>query len=109
MTDVREMVELNDRYIEGDPPIRETTVEQVELVGRPPYRRRMVTVCVVGNDNRVNIEPDGSIIYVGTREGLRGGRFTDPVRRTANGWRIDRGVDLLDPEFWEGADECPAS
>jgi hypothetical protein len=105
---VREMVELNDRYIEGEPPIRSTTVESIRLVGAPPYERALVTVCVVGNDNRVNVEPDGAIVYVGERLGLRAVRFTDPVQLTNAGWRIDRGERLIDPILWNGEDECGA-
>jgi hypothetical protein len=107
VTEIREMVDLNDRYIEGEPPIRKTVVERVQLLGEPPFSKARVTVCAVGNDSRVNVEPDGSIVYVGERGQLRAVRFTDPVRLTDDGWRIDRGVELIDPVVWYGVEQCP--
>ena len=44
---IEELVALGDRVVPNDPDLYSATVENVELVGRPPYRRAIVTVCEV--------------------------------------------------------------
>ena len=63
-----------------------------EFVGRAHTHEHFVTVCDVGNSNRVNAEPDGSIVYVGERRDASRPPLHRSLRLTAAGWRIARDM-----------------
>jgi hypothetical protein len=86
---VRELVALGDVVIPNDPNLYSATVESVRLVGEPPYRRAIVTVCEVDNRRQVTPpenSPTGNEIEVAGTGKLLVTRIKEPVRRTDLGW-----------------------
>jgi hypothetical protein len=106
---VEELVALGDAVVPNDPDLLAVTVENVELVGEPPYRRAIVTACEVDNRKQVTLpenSPTGESIPVAGTGVLQVIRFDEPVRRTNNGWlpyRFEReGIG-----FEQGETTCP--
>jgi hypothetical protein len=86
---IRDLVALGDAVVPNDPDLYSATIESVELVGRPPYRRAIVTVCEVDNRKQVTLpenSPSGEEILVAGSGELQVIRYEEPVRRTQNGW-----------------------
>jgi hypothetical protein len=106
---IEELVALGDRVVPNDPDLLSATVENVDLVGRPPYRRAIVTVCEVTNRRQVTPpenSPTGEEIEVAGTGTLEVIRFEEPVRRTDNGWlRYENPRDGIG--FVQGETTCP--
>jgi hypothetical protein len=86
---VRELVALGDVVIPNDPDLYSATVENVRLLGEPPYRRAIVTVCEVDNRRQVTPpenSPTGNEIEVAGTGALDVARYHEPVRLTEEGW-----------------------
>jgi hypothetical protein len=86
---IEELVALGDRVVPNDRDLLSVTVERVELVGRPPFRRAIVTVCEVTNRRQVTPaenSPTGNEIEVAGTGVLDVARYDEPVRLTDNGW-----------------------
>jgi hypothetical protein len=107
----RELLALGDAVVPNDPDLLSATVESVDLVGQPPYRRAIVTVCEVTNRKQVTLpenSPTGKQVEVAGTGNLEVIRFHEPVRRTTNGWLrfktpregtgFDRGETTCPPE-----------
>ena len=95
------MVERGERVVNGVPDHSSTTVENVELVGEPPYTEAIVTSCAVTNRARVDsqgIIQEGTGILVAIRN--RGN-----VQLTPNGWLPSSLLTGL--EQGEGLTACP--
>jgi hypothetical protein len=106
---IEELVALGDAVVPSDPDLLAVTVEQVELVGEPPYRRAIVTACEVDNRKQVNLSensPTGESIPVAGTGGLQVIRFEEPVRRTVNGWLRHRSP-RKGIGFEQGETTCP--
>jgi hypothetical protein len=85
----RELVALGDAVVPNDPDLLSVKVENVRLVGRPPYRRAVVTACEVTNRRQVTPpenSPTGNEIEVAGSGELVVTRFEEPVQLTENGW-----------------------
>jgi hypothetical protein len=86
---IRELVALGDAVVPNDPNLYSATVEKVQLLGEPPYRRAIVTVCEVDNRKQVTLpesSPTGNEILVAGTGTLEVIRYREPVRRTEHGW-----------------------
>jgi hypothetical protein len=107
----QELVVVGDAVVPNDPDLLSATVEKVDLVGPPPYRRAVVTVCEVTNRKQVTLaenSPSGEQIEVAGSGNLEVIRYHEPVRRTENGWLrfktpregigFDRGETTCPPE-----------
>ncbi len=106
---VKDLVRLGDRVVPNDPDILKITVENVELVGQPPYTDANVTSCKVDNRKRVTPAENSPIsveIPVGDTGKLAAYRTTEPVQLTAIGWLPTSG-NLKAVQF-DGQDSCPA-
>jgi hypothetical protein len=108
---VTDLVDTHRRAAANDPDLRSVTVEGVELVGRKPFRRAVVTVCQVDNgvlvvDAEASPVPGDSIVVGGTGE-LEATRLVLSMRLTADGWR-HASAPSDESVSWEGARECPA-
>jgi hypothetical protein len=104
---VQDLVRLGDRVVPNDPDILKITVENVDLVGQPPYTEANVTSCKVTNRKRVTPaenSPSGIEIPVGDTGKLLAYRITEPVQLTATGWFRTSG-DLTGIPF-EGQESC---
>lgn len=105
---VNELVSLGDGIIPGDPDILKVIVEQVELVGEPPYTMALVTICEVDNRPQATLSKntsDGRIIYVEGTGDLQALRGVQDVRLTPAGWRLYDS--LPDGGFlFPGEDKC---
>jgi hypothetical protein len=106
---IRELVAIGDALVPNDPDLLDVGVEQVRLLGRPPYRRAIITACEVTNRKQVTLpanSPTGHRIEVAGSGRLLVTRFEDPVRRTPSGWLRYR-----DPRkgtrFENGETTCP--
>lgn len=105
-----ELVALGDAVVPNDPDLLSVTVEDVRLVGAPPYRRAIVTVCEVTNRKQVTPaenSPTGNEIEVAGTGTLDVARYHEPVRLTENGWlryRLPRKGVL----FNQGETTCPS-
>jgi hypothetical protein len=106
---VKDLVRLGDRVVPNDPDILKVNVENVELVGEPPYTTASVTSCQVTNRKRVTPAENSPIsveIPVGDSGKLLAYRTTEPVQLTATGWLQTSG-NAKAVQF-EGQDSCPA-
>jgi hypothetical protein len=106
---VEDLVATGDRWVPNKPDLLSATVEQVELVGRPPYRRAIVTACEVTNRKRVTPaenSPSGRPIEVAGTGELLVTRFEQPVRQTVNGWLI-YAQPRQATQFDQGETTCP--
>jgi hypothetical protein len=86
---IRDLVAKGDRVIANDPDILKVTVENVELVGEPPYTEATVTSCTVENRKRVTPaenSPTGTEIEVGDSGLITAYHTVEPVRLTEKGW-----------------------
>jgi hypothetical protein len=106
---VAELVELGDRVVPNDPDLLAVTVEGVTLIGKPPYRRAIVTACEVDNRKQVTSARNSSAghqIEVAGSGTLQVIRYEEPVRLTNHGWLRYR-----DPRegvgFERGETTCP--
>jgi hypothetical protein len=106
---IADLVRLGDRVIPNDPDILKVIVENVELVGEPPYTKANVTACKITNRKRVTPaenSPIGVEIPVGDSGKLFVQRATEPVQLAASGWLPTSGN--LTGELFEGQETCPA-
>jgi hypothetical protein len=106
---VRELIALGDALVPNDPDLLEVSVENVELVGDPPYREAIVTACEVTNRKQVTLpenSPTGEEIEVAGSGRLLVTRFEEPVRRMGNSWL--RYADPRDGvRYDQGETTCP--
>lgn len=84
---ILELVERDERITLSEPPVRETTVEHVELVGEMPYEEAKVTYCSVNNANRVADLPNGQVAVVGTPQDVHATRWQRSLRKAEQGWK----------------------
>jgi hypothetical protein len=106
---VKDLVRLGDRVVPNDPDILKVVVENVELVGTPPYTTANVTYCAATNRKRVTPAENSPIsveIPVGDTGKLIAYRITEPVQLTATGWLRTTGNLTAIP--FDGQDSCPA-
>ncbi len=97
-----ELVENDERVVNNDPDYSTLEIERVELKGRPPYRRAVVTYCRVSNRKRIDAAGNstrGTGVLLASRE-------SDPVRLTAEGRWLPY-TKLTTIRDAQGATECP--
>jgi hypothetical protein len=107
---IEDLVRLGDRVVPNVPDILKVTIENVELIGAPPYKEAKVTSCKVTNRKRVTPAENSPVSIeagVGDSGKLVAERTVAPVQLTSSGWLPTAGQ--LVGTFFEGQDSCPAS
>ena len=107
MRHFRGMVTTNQRVVLGDPPIRESTVERIELVGDAPYTEAMVTSCEVDNANVVAVGRSADTILVHEPQDVRAYRAVRRMELTDGVWKQYGGYKVV--EYWQEATQCEDS
>lgn len=120
ITRIRELVDRGEYMYLDEPPINKATVQDIELIGEPPYTEAIVIACHVSNANLVTdpipadefpggtypdgLEPD--VAYVGEPSGVRAILYERPLRLTNDGWRRYQEATHEPIAEYEGQESC---
>lgn len=106
---ISDLVDRGERVMPSDPDLTRVVVEQVELVGEPPYVRALVTNCETSNRRSVSsidtTTATADVMSSDTGE-LISFRTVQPVVLTPNGWLRS---DLISTGgVYRGESSCPS-